>query len=65
MPVFATSFLGIIILDDVQIALRERDLDAVGVQGVVHDFRGTVGIGDALGGQDVLLHYDVDTTVAK
>ena len=65
MPVFATSFLGIIILDDVQIALRERDLDAVGVQGVVHDFRGTVGIGDTLGGQDVLLHYDVDTADAK
>ncbi len=48
-----------------QIALRERNRDAVGVQGVVHHFRGAVGVGNALGGKDVLLHDDIDTTVAK
>ena len=47
------------------IALRERNLDTIGIQGVVHDFRGSVGIGDAFGSQDLLLHYDIHSAVAE
>ena len=49
----------------VNIALREWNRYAGGVQGVVDYFLSIAGVGDALGGQDVLLHYYVNTAVAK
>ena len=59
---FKKSFL---LSDDVDVALREWDGDAIGVQCVVNHFLGAVGVSDALRRKDELLHTDFDAAVAK
>ena len=47
------------------ISLRERDSDAVGIQCVVDDLFGAVGIVATLVRQDVLLYRDLHRALAK
>lgn len=52
-------------MTDVDVSLREWNLNASGIQSVVDSFIGRSDIACALFHKDILLHHQIDTAVAE
>ena len=55
----------VLTVNDMDVPLRERYLDAGLIQGLVNDFTGAGKVGIALGNEDELLDCDIDGVVAE